>query len=192
MSENPPDISRSKVSASQILITMRADSVEATSSPDHEIYPPSSLQDNIEVTLAPRSTEGNIKPSKISTPTTNNNVDLNDPPSPSVDFNESYNNNDTETNSPEQENVKLTKTSSHTQDDNESDQAPTGTQENVEGENAAASSSDDEVVNNNSLQPIIYDDDLIFDKDEDAKSIEESPDDQYHPSTDHYRRIFLN
>ena len=53
-------------------------------------------------------------------------------------------------------------------------------------------SSDDELGNKKGPEPIIYDDDLIFDDDEDAKSEAEEPNEQYLPSTDHYRRIFLN
>ena len=204
MSENPKGTSHSKVSASQILIRMRADSAEDTSPSHKDNHPPTSSRESTEHNLSASSKAGNTQSSKISTSTTDNNVDLNHPtssaydnvnvnqsPSPTQDVDESKNSNNSKTNSPQPLKDTVNRTTIPTQVDINLETLDTSTQENVQEENST-NSSDDEIVNSNSLQPIIYDDDLIFDKDEDAKSIEETPNEQYHPSTDHYRRIFLN
>ena len=194
---------QSKESASQILVTMRADSTEDTSSQTN--------QDNIPVSI-PEASDPNMSPSS-----TNENFVSNQLPSSSQDNDYSITSSSPTHNSTNQ-NILSNKEPSSTQDDDDTNKLPASTQgvddinkssastvSNIQEEpesilslinnnisTVLSDSSDDELGNKKGPEPIIYDDDLIFDDDEDAKSEAEEPNEQYLPSTDHYRRIFLN
>ena len=150
MSDEQLPSTHTKVSASQILITMRTDSAEETSSS-------MKLNDDASSNVVANN-DTNI--SNISTATNRDVAYVTTSPSSTQNV---HNNN----NSP----------------------SPSNTKNTLE---LSPNSSDDEETRNASPEPIIYDDDLIFDKDEDAPSESEDHNDHYLPSTDHYRRIIMN